>query len=365
MGQYLFTIKSALFSLSLLSFISLSSHAENPLHHTESLVLKQQESFIIERQFVGSVFAQQNANIGFELSGKIASLLTNTGERVSKGAVLAKLDTELLQIERNELFAQLAQTEADIVLVKANLNRLYSLQKKGYTSEQSVDELKAKQQSLLANKARINASLQANQTRIDKSTLHAPFAAQIGQRQVAEGQVVTAGSPVFELLQLSDQEIKIGLPVRLLNKLDQKLNQHTTATIDNQTVEISLITKGASVDPATRTVQLRFLIDPKHVFVPGQLAYLNLKELQQQTGFWVPLSALTDGVRGTWNVFALIDKGNNQFEIERRDVRIAHANQTSAYIYGALANQERIITTGLHKLVPGQQVTTQASEWSH
>ncbi|WP_434340239.1 efflux RND transporter periplasmic adaptor subunit [Motilimonas cestriensis] len=365
MGQYFSTIKSTLLLLCLLGCFSTSSQAEPSLHHTESIKLKQQDSFIIERQFVGSVFAQQNANIGFELPGKIANLLSNTGEKVNKGDVLATLDTELLQIERNELFAQLAQTEADTVLVKANLARLYSLQKKGYTSEQSVDELKAKQASLRANKARINASLAANQTRIDKSTLHAPFAAQIGQRLVAQGQVVSAGGPVFELLQLSEQEIKIGLPVRLLSKLDKSLNQQVNATIAGQTIPISLITKGASVEPATRTVQLRFLIPPKYTFIPGQLAYLNLKEQQDQTGCWLPLSALTDGLRGTWNVFALVEGKNNTFTIERRDVRIAHANQGSAYVYGAVKDGERIITSGLHKLVPGQQVTTQDSDWSH
>ncbi|MCE2573558.1 efflux RND transporter periplasmic adaptor subunit [Motilimonas eburnea] len=336
----------------------------NALHHTESIILKQQTGFTIDRQFVGSVFAKQNANIGFELAGKIADLVANTGERVTKGSVLASLDTELLQIERDELYAQLAQTDADIVLVKANLNRLNSLQKKGYTSDQSVDELKAKQKSLFANKARINASLAANQTRIEKSQLIAPFDAQVGQRLVSQGQVVSAGSPVFELLQLSDQEVRIGLPVRLIDKLDHSLNQHTHATIAGQTVPVSLITKGASVDPATRTVQLRFAIDDNFSFIPGQLAYLNLVEQQPQSGFWVPLSALTDGLRGTWNVFVLVQQEEQAWQIERRDVRVAHANQDAAFIYGAIQDQERIIATGLHKFVPGQHVTTQTSQWS-
>ncbi|MFO6424194.1 efflux RND transporter periplasmic adaptor subunit [Motilimonas sp. KMU-193] len=335
-----------------------------PEHHTESIVLTQQSGFTIARQFVGSVFAKQNANIGFELAGKVAHLAVNTGETVKQGSVLATLDTELLLIERDELYAQLAQTDADIVLVKANLNRLNSLQKKGYTSDQSVDELKARQKSLFASKARINASLAANQTRIEKSQLLAPFDAQVGQRLVSQGQVVSAGSPVFELLQLSDQEVRIGLPVRLLDKLDHNLNQHTKATIAGQTVPVSLITKGASVDPATRTVQLRFAIADNFSFIPGQLAYLNLVEQQQQSGFWVPLSALTDGLRGTWNVFALVQQDDQSWQIERRDVRVAHASREAAYIYGAVHDQERIIATGLHKFVPGQRVTTKASQWS-
>ncbi len=364
MGKLFFTrYASLLLCYCTLTVPSLNA-AQAPAHHTESIVLTQQSSFTIERQFVGSVFAKQNANIGFELAGKVANLAANTGERVKQGSVLASLDTELLQIERDELYAQLAQTEADIVLVKTNLNRLNSLQKKGYTSDQSVDELKARQKSLFASKARINASLAANQTRIDKSQLMAPFDAQVGQRLVALGQVVSAGSPVFELLQLSDQEVKIGLPVRLLDKLDRTLNQHTQATIAGQTVPVSLITKGASVDPATRTVQLRFAIDPQFSFIPGQLAYLNLVEQQQQSGFWVPLSALTDGLRGTWNVFVLVKQDNKTWQIERRDVRVAHANREAAFIYGAIQDQERIIATGLHKFVPGQLVTTQTSPWS-
>jgi hypothetical protein len=37
----------------------------------------------------------------------------------------------------------------------------------------------------------------------------------------------------------------------------------------------------------------------------GELASLALRERQSIRGFWLPLDALTEGLRGTWNVYRL------------------------------------------------------------
>lgn len=350
--------------LFLLSFIVLASQptlADTKLHLAESIALKAETQFNIERKFVGSVFAQQNANLGFELAGKVSSLLANTGDIIAKGDILAKQDTELLEIERKELSAQLSQTEADIALVAANLKRLSSLKQKGYTSDQSVDELQAQRKSLNANKARIQASLKANQARLNKSQLIAPFAGQIATRNVAEGQVVNAGEPVFQILQRDKQEIKVGIPVRVINKLDK--TAAVSATIGTEQLPVTLITQGALVDANTRTVQLRFALPEDKSFIPGQLAFIHVQEQQQEAGFWVPMTALTDGVRGLWNVFVAVKQGDSWL-VERRDIRVAYADKSAAYIHGALAADERVITSGVHKLVPGQAVRLADSDWS-
>jgi hypothetical protein len=128
-------------------------------------------------------------------------------------------------------------------------------------------------------------------------------------------------------------------------------------SIAGQQFSAQLITKGAVIDPATRTVQLRLALPIESDVISGELAYLTLPEHIEREGFWLPLTALTDGIRGLWNVYALVDVGTGVYRIEKRDIRILYATGKEAYIQGAVLAGQHIISDGLHRYVPGQQVT--------
>jgi len=91
--------------------------------------------------------------------------------------------------------------------------------------------------------------------------------------------------------------------------------------------------------------------------VSGAQAYLKLSETVDGTGVWLPLTALTEGIRGLWNVYVLIPITDSElFRIETRDVQISYANTEDAFVSGALADGEWVVATGLQRLVPGQTV---------
>ncbi|MDO6685392.1 MULTISPECIES: efflux RND transporter periplasmic adaptor subunit [unclassified Agarivorans] len=312
------------------------------------------DNYAVERQFVGQVIAKQRADIGFELAGKISNIYVDEGERVEQGAILMQLDTELLEIEYIDLQAQLQQLAADASLVKANLKRVKSLNDDGYASAQNVDELVAQQKSLWANKARIDASIKANRTRIEKSTLVAPYSGIIDRRTVSEGAVVGASQPVLTVLQKGANEVKVGVPVRLLEQVD--MVKPKSVTVAKRHYAVDLVAAGGQVDPVTRTVQLRFALPDNDNLVSGQLAYLNVVETVEEPGYWIPVTAITDGIRGLWNVYAIVAQSDGNFKLERRDVSVRYATEDQAFVRGALQAGEAIVATGMHRYVPGQTV---------
>ncbi|GAA5216979.1 efflux RND transporter periplasmic adaptor subunit [Corallincola platygyrae] len=322
------------------------------LHQVAAFEVQQQLSFNVPRQFVGLVSNNEEANVGFEQAGKIATLHFNEGDRVKAGDLLATLDTELLAIQRQELQAQVAETQAEIELADANFERLQTLAPKGYASAQSLDEITSQKNALKSRLSRLKASLAANQSRLNKSELAAPFDAIVNKRLVSRGEVVMAGSPAFELLQQGGLEVKVGVPVRLLPLLDKKT---PSLKIQQQEFPATLLTRGGQVDPVSRTVQLRYALPDDASVVNGQLAYLALEEKRNKTGFWIPLTALTDGIRGMWNVYLLVNE-QGAYRLEKRDVTVLFANETQAYVAGALSDKDKIVAAGLHRLAPGQQV---------
>lgn len=351
-------------TLSLVSGCTESSATETApappayLHRAASAELKPADGYSVKRSYVGRIQVQQDAHIGFEQAGKVAQLFVNEGETVHKGELLARQDTELLSVTRQELDAQLQQINADLALVEANLTRLRSLKSRGFTSAQSLDELHAQRKVLQASRKRTQASIHGNELRIRKSSLLAPYNAVISRRLIDEGEVVDAGSPALTLLQQGHSEVKVGIPVTMLTQLAE--HQQYSVRVGEARYPVRLLTRGSDVDPTTRTVQLRFELLDNPPLVNGQLAWLQLEQFFAQPGYWVPLTALTDGVRGLWNLYTLQPGSDNSWTVQSRNVRVFHSTLDQAFIYAPLIDGERFLTRGLQRLVPEQQVRLDA-----
>ncbi|QUM86746.1 efflux RND transporter periplasmic adaptor subunit [Moritella sp. 28] len=325
--------------------------------------LTKQTSYEVENKFVGKVIAKQDANLGFEFAGIIKTLHVIEGQQVVKGQLLAELDIQLLLIERTKLEAQLQQAQAEFDLIEANLKRLSSLISRGFTSEQNIDELSSQKRVIAAKIRSTLSALDASQYHIDKSKLLAPFDGIVSSRQIAEGEVVAAGTTAFRLLQTGASEVTIGVPASFIPQLQGKNHQVEIAGVN---YAVRLLSMGNEVDKVTRTISLRFtLVDNSPVY-NGQLAYLSLSQEYQQPGYWIPLSAITDGVRGMWNIYTLehdrLQKdledhsADEVFQLKSTTVTILHATETAAYVQGDLQSNQAYVNTGIHRFVPGQKV---------
>ena len=304
--------------------------------------------------YTGTIRAGNTTGVGFELAGKLNELQVNSGSKVKQGQILAILDTRLLEAERQEIQASLAQTQADVDLATSTLKRNQQLKKSGYVSEQLLDENHSQLNSLAAVKNRLLASQHANQLKLDKSILIAPFDGTISQRLHNLGEVVAAGSPIFTLVGNINPEAYIGIPVALADQF--YAGEKVKISVQNQNFTAEIAGISAEVSSVSRTLQLRISLPKDARVINGEIAYLHQQQQIVQTGYWVPISALTDGIRGIWNLY-IIANDEQQSVIERRDVEILYTTQDMAYIQGAIKPNEIYVSQGLHKLVVGQAVS--------
>ncbi|WP_110456416.1 efflux RND transporter periplasmic adaptor subunit [Shewanella algidipiscicola] len=312
-------------------------------------------SYQFEQQFTGTVRAGNTTGIGFELAGKIKQLTVDSGDNVAAGQVLARLDTALLEAEKREFEANLAQNSADLQLAKNTLERSLLLKQQGFASEQQLDELKGQLNSLQAGRQRLIAAIEANKLRISKSTLVAPFDGIIAIRNNNLGEVVALGSPLFTLVEQGNPQAIIGVPVNIAQTL--QAGQSLPLSVNQQRYTAQIAGISAEVNPVTRTVAVRFTLPSDAPALNGELAYLYYEKTIQQPGFWIPLTSLTDGLRGLWNLYVLIPEAQERYRIERRDVDILYTRGEHAFVTGALKHGERYVTTGLHKRVVDEIVT--------
>lgn len=351
------TISVCVFALVTLSACQkeVTEHATTtilPTVTSKALILT--PSYQHEQTFTGTIRAGNTTGVGFELAGKLNELQADSGIKVKQGQILAILDTRLLEAERQEIQASLAQTQADVDLATSTLKRNQELKKSGYVSEQLLDENRSQLNSLAAAKNRLLASQHANQLKLDKSILVAPFDGTISQKLHNLGEVVTAGSPIFTLVGNINPEAYIGVPVALAEQFHA--GQQVQVSVQDQTFTAEIAGISAEVNPVSRTLQLRISLPQDARVINGEIAYLHQLQQIEQAGYWVPISALTDGIRGLWNLY-VIANDEQQSIIERRDVEILYTTQNMAYIQGAIQPNEIYVSQGLHKLVVGQAVS--------
>ncbi|MGL5303932.1 MAG: efflux RND transporter periplasmic adaptor subunit [Aeromonas sp.] len=315
------------------------------------------DHYPIEHRFNGRVIAPDHSQIGFELAGRIASVHKGRGEPVISGELLATLDTQLLEVEAKELAARAAQNQAELSLARQNLKRLTALRQKQFSSHQAQDEQQSNVHMLEAAANQLAAALEANHVKQQKSQLRAPFNGIVVSREQALGAVVTAGQPLFALTRSNQWEADIGVPLTQAATLT--VGQRYPLQSGEQLLEGRLLNLGVQVDNQTHTRTARFaLVQSNKPLAQGQLITLRHQSREPAHTYEVPLTALTQGLRGSWTLYLLSDEQPPR--IVSRDVRLLQQDGERAWITGALNGQEQLVTDGLHKLVPGQRVALAA-----
>ena len=196
-----------------------------------------------------------------------------------------------------------------------------------------------------------------------------------------EGTVVEAGRPIFRLIEDQVLEAWIGLPVHATQGLVEESKQRVK--IDGRYFDATVAGRFPEVDAATRTRTVVLRLDESaagHV-VHGQIVRLQLEETVEEGGYWLPLAGLTKGARGLWTSFVVVQadrkKGTGTFcakhppgrsgkrflspfcelfHVERRDIEVLHTESARVLVRGTLNAGDRVVTSGTHRVVPGQLV---------
>lgn len=324
--------------------------------------LELRDTYVVQRRFTGRVQARRQSVLGFELSGRLARVLVDEGDRVERGALLAELDTGRLAAKRDELLAAQAKAEADLALAGATLKRVRGIVDKGGVSRQELDEAREGWRAAKAALALAGQRIDSLDVELDKSRLRAPFAGSLVARRADEGQVLDAGHPLLTLQEDSLPEIRVGVAGRVIAQLEPGRHYRLRWRDTELTARLRAL---LPVRAATaRTVDALF--DPLATearLLPGDIVTLALDRRVEQRGSWLPITALTEGERGLWSLYVAdpLAAGESAVRgathrIVRRSVDVLHQSAERVYVRGALHSDKQVVVNGLQRIVPGQQV---------
>ncbi len=221
----------------------------------------------------GSVVASEFVDIRPESNGRIVFLQIPEGKMVTAGTVLAKLNDADLQAQMQKIKVQLA-------LAIINEQRNYKLlEAKGIN--QSDYDISLQQVNSL------KADIAYTQSLIDKTVIKAPFAGQMGLKQVSLGAYISTATTIVSLQKVDQLKVDFTLPEIYQNyiKVGKKV---TVESIANPGVKMNATI--AAIEPqiiaTSRNIKVRANLQGK--LLPGAYTKVFLGENQQKPSILVP-----------------------------------------------------------------------------
>ena len=295
---------------------------------------------------IGTVTAVQGVTVSADLPGMVEKIAFESGQMVRAGAVLVKLDTSQEE-------AQLNAAQAQLDLVRANLERMKDLKESGVISAADYDRSAAEFKQGDAKVGEIRAT-------IARKTIRAPFSGLLGLRKVNLGQYLAGGDPVVPLQSLRPVYVTFAVPQQEMARLRPGTPVHLT--VEGTTARpVGRITAVDSVvDPATRNVQIQATFENADGRLrPGMFVESQVVLGASQQVIALPTSAISYAPYGN-SVFLVEDvkgpDGKTFRGVRQQFVKLGGSRGDQVAVVSGIKPGEEVATSGVFKLRNGAAI---------
>lgn len=287
-------------------------------------------------QIPGTVLPYESVEIFSEISGRIVSINFREGQRIKKGEVLVRIDTEILEAQRNQL-------KVDLDLAQKDEKRKKSLLDSKAISIEEYEQV----QSRLNN---IQAQIDYISVQISKGTIRAPFSGRLGLRQISEGAYITPSDKIVSIAQ--DDKVKIEFSVA--ERYAHRVQPGTTITLRTSTDSTSHSAKVYATEPIvdanTRMLTVRAEMNGSSTVFPGSYVEITYNLGKDENSILVPTTALVPVLNGQkiW----LIKDGKAKSIMVEPGIR----TKDEVQVWGDVKQGDTIVISGLLGIREGMDV---------
>ncbi len=302
-----------------------------------TLATRHEVSRSIERN--GSLQAHREVQLSLQQEGVLLEMPYHEGDRVSQGALLARLDDTLLRAQLKKAQAQRHQAEQDLKrLQRLKISRVVAEDELSRAAT-ALDVAKAEEEEL--------------QIRLQQTRLLAPFDGIISARKAEVGDTLSSFSNLLNIIDTSRLTTELKVSELIITGL--QVGDVVSLTIDalgTQQYRGTIHRIHPMVDQASRQGTIEVLLSPPpEGAMPGQLCRVAL-QLRRSNRLLVPYNALRRDSRGEYLYVV-----NAQNKVERRAVVSGLHFEEMVELLNGIDPGERIVTRGFLGLGEGSRVT--------
>jgi multidrug efflux system membrane fusion protein len=306
----------------------------------------------------GSLQAYVESPIYARTSGYLVRWYKDIGSRVTKGELLAKIDTPEVDQELNQTRATRLQILAQMDLAKISSDRWENLRMTDSVSAQEADQYASAYKQSQANLAAADANVRRLEQLEGFKDVYAPFSGVLTRRNVDPGALINAGAgaagrELFDLARVDPLRVYTSVPQAYAPYI--KVGAGASVTLQEfpgQKFSAKVARTAESIDPVTRTLLTEVDVPNKDGrLYPGSFGEVHFKVGSDVNKVTVPVNTMLFRAEGP----RLAVIGPDE-KVQLRPINIGRDYGATLEILGGVSPEDQVVVNPADSLEDGQQV---------
>ena len=286
----------------------------------------------------GYVDPYEDLRVKAEVGGQVVNIPVKEGQTVKKGQILVELDDRDYRL-------RLSRIEAAYDLAKLEYDRIVSLDKKGITAANRMDEASARYKDVAVQLDEANLAL-------ERTRITAPISGWINNIAAKQGDLIQTGAEIAQILQVSDVKVKVGIPESdVASFFNLESSEVVIEALGKRRVKGKKVFLSRQPRNLARLFDLELVVpNPDGQILPGMFARVELVKGVYEDALVIPL-------------YAVINQGDQRFvfvenkgKAEKRQVEVGMLVDWQIQVVSGLTAGDRLVIVGHRLLEEGQMV---------
>lgn len=292
--------------------------------------------------------------------GLVKAVYVKTGQKVSKGQVLLKLDDAIARQQLSAAQQQTGVLKARLAQAETIHQRYENLWSQGIGAEISVINSKADVDALQSQLRAALAQVGTAQEQVNMTSIRAEITGTIDQVNVRVGEFFSGmggdRKPQIVIVNLSDLKMTVPVPDNYVSRVKKGDKVEVVVPEIGKPAFKSVINVvGNAIDPQTRSFTAEAKLPSDPLLKPNQRAIMKILDYQAKDAVAVPVNVVQSDETGKY-VYVL-EKSGTKTIARRKTVITGETYGGRTEIRSGLLAGDQIITEGFLSVYDGQTVT--------
>lgn len=287
----------------------------------------------------GSVIPVDQAFISPEVNGQIMHIYVEEGDRVKKGQLLAKLNTEVTE-------KSIVELETSLVLAMDVYERQKRLWEQKIGSEMQFLEAKN-------NKNNLQNRLETMKAQLDMSLIYAPIDGIIEKVNQKKGELAIPGAQLMQLVNLKEIYVRADISESFLPSIktgDEVSLKFPAYPEYQKSIKISRIGNVINKNNRTFEIELRFE-NENEMLKPNMIAVIEINDFTAENSLIIPSKVIKEDLNGRYLYVAAEE--NDELIGRKRYVEIGRTYGNMTRVTKGLKPGEQVVTEGFNRITDG------------
>jgi membrane fusion protein (multidrug efflux system) len=267
----------------------------------------------------------------------VTAVYFKEGSNVSKGQLL-------LQMNAQDLQAQLKKVQSQCKMKELTLNRAKLLLKEGGISEENFEQVETEYLSA-------QADVELIKEQIKKTQIFAPFSGTIGISSVDVGSYLTTNSAIVALQQTQQLKLDFSIPEKYAALIKPNMEVSFATESSAQQFQAKIVAVEPAIDANTRNRNVRAIFqNNQQACVPGSFAKVFVNMALNKNAILVPTTCIVPILKGQKVYVAQGDS------VVNRNVVVGERLDSMVEVVEGLYNGESVVYKGVIQLKPGSKI---------